>query len=282
MLPFLHRLYTCLLFCSFAAGAFADCVDSLSVTVQPVQCNGLRNGLIRIDSVYGGMPPYYFSLDGQSFSTRPSFDRLWPGNYQLWVKDALGCAKQWSIIIHEPELLQVALRSSDTSVVAGVPFNLYAEVSPQNIDLKNIEWRPPGLFVYSDTLKQRLFLSETTTFAIEIENQDGCIARDQVTVEVEKTNLYFPNIIKPGSNQDAYFTVYAGEGVAQIVLLQVYNRTGGLVFERNDFQPNDPLKGWNGRADGKYVQVGVYAWRAVVAYLDGHLQQFQGSVTVVY
>ncbi len=282
MLPCLHRHFLCFLFCLSTAAAIADCVDSLSMTVQPVQCNGLRNGLIRIDSVYGGMPPFYFSLDGQSFSTRPSFDRLWPGNYQLWVRDALGCTKQWPVVINEPELLQVLLHSTDTSVVAGIPFSLYADVSPQNADLQKIEWRPPSLFMYSDTLKQRLFLSETTTFAIEIENQDGCIARDQITVEVEKTNLYFPNVIRPNSNQDAYFTVYAGEGVAQIVLLQVYNRAGGLIFERSDFAPNDPLKGWNGRAEGKAVQVGVYPWRAVVAYLDGTLRQFQGSVTVVY
>ncbi|MEO6040163.1 MAG: hypothetical protein ABIQ93_17245 [Saprospiraceae bacterium] len=256
-------------------------MDSLGLTVQPVQCNGLRNGLIQIDTVYGGMPPYYFSLDGQSFSTRPSFDHLWPGHYQLWVKDALGCAKQWPVIVTEPELLQVYLHASDTSVVAGVPFMLQAEIAPQYAELQHIEWRPPNLFSHFDTLTQKLFLSETTTFAIEIENESGCIARDQLTVEVEKTNLYFPNVIRPGSNQDAFFTVYAGEGVARIVVLQVYNRAGGLLFERSGFAPNDPLTGWNGRADGKVVQVGVYPWRAVVQYLDGHLQQFQGSVTVV-
>ena len=281
MLPFLHQYFLCLLFCAFGRTVIADCVDSLWLTVQPVQCNGLRNGLIQVDSAFGGKPPYYFSLDGQSFSTRPSFDHLWPGTYQLWVKDASGCAKQWLVVVNEPELLQVKLRTTDSLVVAGVIFSLHAEVAPQNADLQQIEWRPPSLFARFDTLSQTLSLSETTTFAIEIQNENGCIARDQVTVEVEKTNLYFPNVIRPGSNQDAYFTVYAGEGVAQVVTLQVYNRAGGLLFERSGFPANDPLKGWNGHADGKIVQTGVYPWRAVVAYLNGRLQQFQGSVTVV-
>lgn len=281
MLLFLHRHFLCLLCCCFGKIAFADCVDSVSLTIRPVHCNGLRDGYIQVDTVFGGESPYYFSLDGQSFSTRPVFDHLWPGNYQLWIKDDTGCTRQWSVLIAEPELLQVKLHTSDTLVVAGAPFSLYAEVTPQNADLQRIEWRPPNLFVHFDTLRQTLFLSETTPFAIEIQNENGCIARDQQTVEVEKINLYFPNVIRPGSNQDAYFTVYAGEGVANIALLQIYSRAGGLLFERNRFPPNDPLKGWNGRANGKIVQTGVYAWRAVVEYLDGHLQQFQGSVTVV-
>ncbi len=281
MLPYLNRYFLRLLFCFFGPLTFADCVDSLWLTVQPVQCNGLRDGLLRIDSVFGGEAPYYFSLDGQSFSTRPSFDYLWPGEYKLWVKDASGCAKEWPVLITEPELLQVRLHATDTLVVAGVPFTLQAEVEPPGTTLKRIDWRPPNQFPMTNVLAHTLFISETTTFAIEIENQSGCIARDQVTVTVEKTNLYFPNVIRPGSNQDAYFTIYAGEGVAQIATLQVYSRAGGLLFERNGFSPNDPLKGWNGRADGKIVQTGVYPWRAVVAYLDGHIQQFQGSVTVV-
>ena len=281
MLPYLHRYFLRLLFCFCGHLTFADCVDSLWLTVQPVRCNGLRNGLVRIDSAFGGKPPYYYSLDGQSFSTRPSFDHLWPGDYVLWVKDAMGCARQWSVTITEPELLQVRLHSTDTLVVAGLPFTLQATVEPAYAALQRVDWRPPQLFSTADSLQHTLFLAETTTFAIEIENQSGCIARDQLTVVVEKTNLYFPNVIRPGSNQDAYFTVYAGEGVAHIVILQVYSRAGGLLFEQNGFPPNDPLKGWNGRADGKVVQTGVYPWRAVVAYLDGHLQQFQGSVTVV-
>jgi hypothetical protein len=132
-----------------------------------------------------------------------------------------------------------------------------------------------------DTLAQTVSISETTTFAIEIQTPGGCIARDQVTVIVKKANVFIPNVIKPGSNQDAYFTVFAGEGVTRIVTMQVFSRGGGLVFERHDFQPNDPLRGWNGRWQNKYVQPGVYPWQVVVEYLDGRQESFRGDVTVV-
>lgn len=282
MFPDFYRHLSLLLFCCFYHFATADCVDSVRWSVEPVQCNGLRNGFLYIDSVFGGNPPYYFSLDGQSFSTRPTFDRLAAGEYTLRVKDDSGCVREWSVLMTEPEFLQVKLHTTDTLVVAGAAFSLFAEVVPPQVTLQSIEWRPPDLFIHSNTLVQRLSITQTTTFAIEVQTPGGCIARDQVTVQVEDANLYFPNVIKPGSNQDAYFTLFAGEGVASIVILQIYSRSGGLVFERQAFVPNDPLKGWNGRANGKAVQSGVYPWRAVIEYLDGRVRQFNGSVTVVH
>ncbi len=281
MFPALHHHFSCLFLCFICQIAAADCVDSIRWSVDPVQCNGLRNGIIHVDSIFGGEPPYYFSLDGQSFSTRPTFDRLAAGEYILRVKDNSGCAKEWTVVVTEPELLQVKLRTSDSLVVPGEVFLLYAEVEPQTVHLQNITWRPPELFTYFDTLLQRVAITQNTTFAIEIQTDDGCIARDQVTVNVENANLYFPNVIKPGSNQDAYFTLFADEGVARIVTLQIYSRAGGMIFERTGFSPNDPLKGWNGRTNGKAVQTGVYPWRAVIEYLDGNVKHFWGTVTVV-
>jgi hypothetical protein len=61
----------------------------------------------------------------------------------------------------------------------------------------------------------------------------------------------------------------------------VYSRNGSLVFERENFPPNDPLKGWNGRCRGKVVQSGVYPFLAVLEYRDGQKKSFQGSITVI-
>lgn len=122
MFPDLHRFLPCLLLCFFHQIAVADCVDSIRWSIQPVQCNGLRNGFLYIDHVFGGNPPYYFSLDGQSLSTRPTFYWLAAGEYTLRVKDDSGCTREWLIVMTEPELLQVKLRTSDTLVVAGPLF----------------------------------------------------------------------------------------------------------------------------------------------------------------
>ena len=59
-----------------AKPAQASCIDSVRLNIRSVQCFGLRNGAIVIDSVYGGEKPFYFSIDGLSFSTRPVFEDL--------------------------------------------------------------------------------------------------------------------------------------------------------------------------------------------------------------
>lgn len=270
-----------LVFCGFA-NISAICVDSIHVTVQPVQCHGLRNGLVRVDTVFGGEKPFYYSIDGHTFSTRPEFDRLWAGTYMIHVRDASGCVLMWQVDVLEPEELVVQVTADVTSVEAGQPVRLRADFWPDTADIQMIDWRPPFLFDAPNSLQQTAYPKVTTTFAVEIVDRNECVARDQVTVEVTRTSVYFPNIIKPTSNSDDYFTVFAGEGVAQVVYLQVYARTGELVFQRQNFQPNDPVKGWNGRLKGRRVQAGAYVWVAVVEYLDGTQRQFSGAVTVVY
>lgn len=261
--------------------ALADCVDSVRLDIRSVQCHGLRNGILRVEKVFGGEKPFFFSIDGQSFSTNSVFDHLWPGKYTLSVRDASNCIRQWSFTVPEPEELKVYLFAEKDTVTAGQPVRLRAVVTPEGTPLTSVFWRPPDLFLRQDTLVQTTRISEATTFAVEVNTSDGCLARDQKTVEVKKAALYFPNVIMPGSNQDAYFTVFAGEGVSRIVDMQVYSRGGGLIFERHDFLPNDPLKGWGGRWQGRYVQPGVYLWTAVIEYADKTREQFQGSVTVI-
>ena len=97
----------------------ADCVDTVLLNITPVQCFGLRNGVIEVTEVIGKNPPYYFSVDGQSFSTRPIFDLLWAGDYVLYVRDATGCVKEFPALVTEPEELRVDLDVNDTSIVAG-------------------------------------------------------------------------------------------------------------------------------------------------------------------
>jgi len=257
-------------------------VDSIRTIVTPVQCYGLRNGVIHVDTVFGGEKPFFYSLDGQTFTTNPTFDRLWAGSYTLYVRDASGGTKNWPILIKEPPELQVKLVVSAMSVIAGEPLSIRALASVETEFLQQIEWRPPTLFPKQDTLRHTVSISEPTQFAVIVHDKNNCIARDELTVEVEKTNIYLPNVIKPGSAADAYFTVFAGEGVRRVVSLQVYSRGGSLVFERQDFQPNAPLLGWGGRWDGRLAQIGVYPYLAVVEFWDGKQLRYEGAVTVVY
>lgn len=274
--------YLLLLVCLMSAGSKGvACVDSIRTKIDSVKCYGLRDGKVSINKVFGGQGPYYFSMDGTSFSTNPVFKNLWAGNYTIYVRDAGGCVHYFQITVAEPPELKVHIQASDTLIVAGKPLELQAFYVPQTAIIQTITWRPPALFPRQDTLEQTVSISQATDFAIELADRSGCTASSQVRVDVEKTQVYFPNIINPASADDARFTAFAGEGVARIKSLKIYSRSGSVVFEQHDFLPNDPLKGWNGRWNGHLVQSGVYMWLAEIELLDGTVQRHEGAVTVV-
>ncbi|MBN8676742.1 MAG: gliding motility-associated C-terminal domain-containing protein [Chitinophagales bacterium] len=260
----------------------ANGVDSIKTLITPVQCYGYRNGIIQVDQVFGGVPPYYYSLDNETYSTNPMFDRLWAGVYNVYVRDGNGVSNHWSIELKEPAALLVKLESSVPEVVAGEPFGLRAITSVEPEFLESIIWTPEELFSRHDTLRQWVDIAETTQFTIQVMDKNGCIDIDDRTVEVSSTPVYLPNVIKPGStDEDGFFTLFAGEGVRQITSMQIYSRGGSLIFERQKFPANAPTMGWNGRWHDRYVQPGVYAYLVMVELADGKTKRFQGTVTVL-
>jgi hypothetical protein len=261
------------------SGQANACFDSVSATVSPVRCFSFRDGVIRIDSVYGGIAPYYYSISGVTYSTRPVFDRLWPGTYTITIRDSVGCTESYQWTVQEPAALTVTLHASATEINRGESVALEATVSP-SIGVK-YKWRPPELFEIQDTNRQEVRLTVSKPLAVEVVDSLGCTATDQVWVDVVSPDLYFPNIIQIGSNQDAYFTVFSSEGAVQINRLQIYHRSGALLFERTNFPPNDPLLGWGGFFQGQRVESGVYTWLATIRFADGKLERFEGDVTVL-
>ena len=277
----LRYLHSILFISALSAYGFAQGQDSISLKVRPVQCYGLRNGVIEVTEVFWGSAPYYFSLDGQNYSTRPVFDLLWAGEYILHVHDSTGYEREYPVLVTEPEELRVKLTVDDSSIVAGEWFHMKATVYPVGTALAAIDWRPPNLIMAPNQLTQLVRINDSTNFAIEIRNTAGCIARDNISVEVEKSNLYFPNVFDPNSNQDNYFTLFAGDGVDRIQYLQIFGRNGQLVFEKRNFMPNDPLSGWNGKWRGGLAPAGTYVWVAQVAFLGGKVQVYSGNVTLI-
>ena len=61
----------------------------------------------------------------------------------------------------------------------------------------------------------------------------------------------------------------------------VLNRWGEAVFERSNFQPNDPTLGWNGKFRGKPMNPAVFTYFAEIEFSDGEIILYKGDVTLV-
>jgi hypothetical protein len=62
---------------------------------------------------------------------------------------------------------------------------------------------------------------------------------------------------------------------------RIFNRTGALVFSKDDLYANDPAQGWDGRLFDQEPQTGVYVYVAVIVTPSGREVVLKGDVTLM-
>ena len=90
-------------------------------------------------------------------------------------------------------------------------------------------------------------------------------------------NVFSPN--NDGNND--IFMVNGSQVVKIIKRFQVFDRWGERVSDYQNFQPDNPAFGWDGKFNGKDVQSGVYPYFVEVEYLDGAVELIEGSITLM-
>jgi gliding motility-associated-like protein len=257
---------------------------SIEYTVQDVGCFGFNDGQILIDTIIGGKPDYSTSLDGNFFVQHDSFpiilSGLVSGVYILSIQDADNQIYTEQIVILSPPENIVDL-GPDTTLSLGQSL----EIQPSfNFNAQQINWTPAS-FLDCDTCFTVLVEQPTTDiqYMATLLDENGCPATDLITISMVKPRrLFLPNVFSPngdGSNDE--FTVFAGPEVAQIQSMQIFNRWGDLVFSRQNFQPNDPAQGWDGRFRGSLLNTNVFVFYVEAAFIDGTVEVFKGDVLLM-
>jgi gliding motility-associated-like protein len=123
----------------------------------------------------------------------------------------------------------------------------------------------------------------TGWYVVTITNDVGCIALDSVLIIVDPYKpIYIPNVITPNNDYvNDQVTVHGNVAATSVGLFQIYDRWGNMLWERTNFPLNDPSLGWDGTSRNKPVNPGVYAYVAVVEFLDQIPLTFHGTVTVL-
>jgi len=98
---------------NIATGAFAV-VDPQPISIDKLVTHpplaGRNDGFIAVE-ISGGLLPYYFSLDGEKYSTSNEFYNLPPAPYVIYIKDTNGCLVQSSTFVLDENVNNVDLKS---------------------------------------------------------------------------------------------------------------------------------------------------------------------------
>jgi SprB repeat/CHU_C Type IX secretion signal domain len=269
--------------CSITATATYENPERILLSVvntEDLRCNGLPSGSIEV-SAMGGRPPYTYSADGTNFVPTPILGGLAAGDYQVIVRDVAGCLDSVAASLLQPPPVTVTAFPQDTTLDLGQSVQIDAFTTPTGRPVTPL-WTPPLGVSDINILEPEIQATETIAYIIQVTDEDGCIGTDTVRITVNKKRpMYFPNIFGPDKPfPNNAFTGYGGRGAASIVLLNVYDRWGSLIFENKNFDHSDGNLGWDGSYKGKPVD-GVFAWYAIVKFIDGVEIPFEGDVTVI-
>jgi gliding motility-associated-like protein len=120
--------------------------------------------------------------------------------------------------------------------------------------------------------------------SVILTGNNGCISFDTVKIcPCKKRNVYIPNIFSPNRNlfNDRFYVFADPAAVTEITRLTVFNRFGVQVFNRENFQPNDPNFGWDGLYRGRRLDPNVFMYEAQILMSNGKTEQYLGSLTLI-
>ena len=264
---------------------------AVDAIVQDLICFEIPDGSI-FSVGSAGSPEYLFSLDGVNFQPNPLFNRLSAGNYELIISDIKGCTDTTKVVVNQPPPIIVDAGPDQLLEFGGSTVLNGSYVLSNGV--RSIRWIDQNGNLVGDSISINILPVRNTTYTLIIEDENGCIKEDQVEIRVEKVYKFFtPNIISPnGSANNRFFNGFGNHTIKYVELLEIFDRWGNKVYVGYDSRlPDAPGEtfifntyntGWNGKFKGKPVEAGVYAWRALVRYIDDEVKQNHGTVTVIW
>lgn len=243
-------------------------------------CDGFDSGIIEVDTVMGGTPPYDFALTDSTFFGETRFTDLSAGTYEVLVMDANGCIEVVESNIVAPDIPIIA-PIPDTLINLGTSTDLDAFVIVNSIG--EIVWTDTSTLSCDDCLDPTAMPVNNTPYTLLVTSTQGCSDSVDFFITVAKIrNIFVPNIFSPNNDGvNDILNIFGGPEVAQVTSFNVFDRWGSTLFERRNFQPNDPTFGWDGRFKGKEVSSDVFVWTAVVEFIDGVSVTYGGDFVVV-
>jgi gliding motility-associated-like protein len=250
---------------------------SLAFAIPP-RCAGASDGRLGV-AMAGGTRPYRYRLDGGAFQLDSTFVDLPAGTYRLTVRDSAGCEASLLATLDDPPALQVDAGERQ-SIILGYEALLRAQ---PNAPVAAYQWSPAEGLSCVDCPGPSARPLRHTVYTVVVVDGDGCQAVDSVEVAISaELPLYIPNAFSPNADgRNDVFTAYGGPGLRRIVSLKVFDRWGGLAFERQNLGDASAVLAWDGQIQARPAPPGVYAYLLEAEFIDGQRRHFSGEVVLI-
>ncbi len=167
----------------------------------------------------------------------------------------------------------------DQRILAGASVNLFATGTFTDYYL----WTPGADLSCDDCMNPVASPKQTTTFKVTASNRFGCKAEDDVTIFIscDNSQIFVPNTFTPNGdgNNDHFYA--SGTGIMLINNFRVYSRWGELLYNAQNIQAGDALRGWDGTYKGEYLKPDVYVYIIDATCYNGTPMQMKGDISLI-
>tara|TARA_R110000737_G_C14346195_1_gene444270 strand:- start:205 stop:672 length:468 start_codon:yes stop_codon:yes gene_type:complete len=152
----------------------------------------------------------------------------------------------------------------------------------------DITWQvsPDDEEICADCLDQTLTPPVTTFYILDITNDKGCTAQDNLTIFVHlEQTIFVPNIFSPDNDgrNDLFYITTDDDVEARVNYMKIFDRWGNLVYFSENFEPNNHSLGWDGTFKGKTLNSQVLVYVIEVEFTlesEVRTQLFKGDITI--
>ena len=170
---------------------------------------------------------------------------------------------------------------SDLSLSTGTQLTLNSTI--QNGPIRDWLWTPSNNLSCNTCPKPVATIKENVTYIVKATTYYGCSALDTIKIKVfcEGSQVFIPNTFTPDGDGLNDIMMVRGTGILTVKSFRIFNRWGAIVFERNNFPPNNTAYGWDGKVSGKPVPPDVFVYTAEVICDNGTPYIFKGNITII-
>lgn len=201
--------------------------------------------------------------------------------YKVVGRDAFNCFTDTKFITLAVGKYPTVNLGPDLTLAAGTVQPMVSVVT--NGPIRNWMWTPATDLSCANCPIPIATIKKDITYSVKVTTAYGCSASDTVSIKTfcEKAQAFIPNAFTPDGDGINDILMVRASGIVQVKTFRIFNRWGEVVFEKDNFPPNNPSYGWDGKVKGVVGPPDVYVYTAEVVCENGTTFTYKGNVSVL-
>ncbi len=143
-------------------------------------------------------------------------------------------------------------------------------------------WDPATDLSCNNCPSPSTIVKNNSFYSVVVTNTFGCTATDTIFINsfCKSAQVYIPNAFTPDGDGLNDVLMVRGKGIT-VKSFRIFNRWGELVFEKENFYPNDLKFGWNGKVRGIPATPDVFVYTAEVFCDNDVIYTYKGNITIL-